>query len=94
MRIQLIRSARARVIGVLLSFRERDGAIGIVTVPHADYEYWRLCESCHLAEAAVWCRTHGKFYCSVCLHFHSVAGECDLMSRAAARELAQLNLCG
>jgi hypothetical protein len=93
MRVRIIRSANNRVLGLLVEREPRAGAFAAVTVPHADYEYWRMCESCHLAEAVVFCRSHACFLCNVCISHHQPAEQCDYLSRAAAREIAQRCLC-
>jgi hypothetical protein len=92
MRIELIRSDKNRPIGFLVIWHDRRGAFGVITVPPTDYDHWRICESCGLAEADVFCRSHFKFFCRTCVKMHDVFRECDLLSRAACRELVARNL--
>ena len=92
MRVHLIRSAKSRVIGLMVSWSEGDGMVGVITVPPADNDYWRICDSCGHAEAEVYCRTHFKFFCRGCVPMHDVGRECDLLSRAACRELVARNM--
>jgi len=93
MRIALIRSGSSKVTGVLLQWKERFTSISIVDAPKPQAEYWRICESCHLAEATVFCRSHARYFCSVCVAVHNIDMECDLLSQAAARAFAERNLC-
>ncbi len=91
MRINLIRTAKSRIIGLMVSWRDGDGAVGVITVPPADLDYWRICEGCKLSEADVYCRSHFRFLCRACIPIHDIGHECDLLSRAACRELVARN---
>jgi len=55
-----------------------------------DAELWRVCESCGVDEAIVFCRTHSRYICGRCLaQLPSIHTGCMFISMAVARDLVQ-----
>lgn len=85
MTIQLIRKD-GRVKGFAFFL----GNARVLALTEAESELWRICESCSVNEAVVFCRTHAKYVCSGCLATAaSLHGGCDFISVSVARELTR-----
>jgi hypothetical protein len=83
--IQLIRRA-GKVTGLAVLFGEGQ----VVEISHPEGELWRICESCGVREALVFCRVHSKYVCGPCLRTApAVHRGCEFLSMAVARELAR-----
>jgi hypothetical protein len=49
--------------------------------------FWRICDTCTVNEAMVFCETHSKYLCEFCLALHNNSPVlCSYLSMAAARE--------
>jgi hypothetical protein len=65
-----------------------EGRVIAASVP--DRELWRVCDCCTVSEAIVFCRTHSKYLCGICLaQLPSVHRGCEFISVAVARDLVQ-----
>jgi hypothetical protein len=88
MTVQIIRKdGKFRGIALMLG----EGRI-IAAMGSSDREeLWRICDSCCVHEAIVFCRTHAKYVCGSCLAAYpsEVGRECAFISVSVARDLAQ-----
>lgn len=85
MTFQLIRKD-----GELRGFAVFFGEARILVAGRPEAELWRVCDLCSVFEAAVFCRTHSKYICCVCLRKLSPVQErCEYISVAVARDLAR-----
>lgn len=78
MTFELLRGKNGRIEGLVLRVVQPDKR-----------EYWRICESCTVREAVVFCRSHVRFVCEHCIERCVTEDvECAFISSSVARELA------
>lgn len=76
--------------GQLRGFAVFVGKARIVAVGAPEQELWRICDCCGVREAIVFCRTHTKYICGICLaQLSPVHRGCEFISVAVARDLAE-----
>lgn len=55
---------------------------------------WRICDSCLIREAIVFCLTDNVYVCEQCLPRHTMPGYCKFLSVSAARDVSTSALTG
>jgi B-box zinc finger len=79
--VQLVRSAKGEIRGVAVL---RGG--GHIEAGREGEKPWRLCDSCTVNHAIVFCTTDNVYVCADCLPVHTMPGLCRFLSTSAARE--------
>jgi hypothetical protein len=92
MRIEWVKVPGRRGIAVILTFGKAVHQVNVLTPPAPERELWRVCEVCKVQEAGFYCRAHFRFVCACCTSIHFYPGECDFVSQAVCRELANVAL--
>lgn len=85
---QWLRATDGRRTGLAMFFG-RPGVI--LAASNGMNRPWRICDQCKEAQALVFCRSHGQYFCEGCLpaHLRQRQNTCgSMLSMAAVQQLA------